>query len=120
MKSDDQLRGGGAITSTDGLGQLNQGIRKTVEWLIQNGYQTTDSGDGETHEHECDQEQPYVHMLIAPDKLVAETDRLAVLLKERGINVQPMDENSSVPCVEAAYNPAHGVGTLTLWNVRLS
>lgn len=120
MNQANKPHGGGAIASSDGLGQLNPGIRKTVEWLIQNGYQTTDSGDGEAHEHECDQDQPYVHMLIAPANLVQETDRLAALLKARGIEVQPMDENCSVPCLEAGYNPAHGAGTLTLWNVKLS
>jgi hypothetical protein len=35
---------------------LNPGIAKTVALLNWMGYRTTDSGDGETHDHECDRD----------------------------------------------------------------
>jgi len=33
---------------------LNPGIRRLVVWLRANGFDTCDSGDGQTHDHACD------------------------------------------------------------------
>lgn len=35
---------------------LNPGIARTVQWLNSQGFMTTDSGDGATHDHECDRD----------------------------------------------------------------
>lgn len=103
------------------MNDLNPGIRATVEWLTKNGFKTTDSGDGETHAHECDQPVPYVHMLVPPSRLVREADRLVELLKGEGIVCEPMNEDGTSPFVQASYNPSDGAGgVLTVWNVRLS
>lgn len=100
---------------------LNPGIRSTVEWLTQNGFVTTDSGDGETHDFSCDQSVPYVHMIVPPVLLIAEADRLVELLKNEGIICELMNEDGTAPCVEATYNPCDRVGGfLTLWNVKVS
>lgn len=98
---------------------INPGIVATVQWLQSNGFHTTDSGDGETHAHECDQPVPYVHILADPSSMVAEADRLVRLLKERGVEVGPMNEDNTVPTVEAAYSPTQGLAHISLWNVRL-
>lgn len=99
---------------------INPGILATVEWLNRHGFRTTDSGDGDTHDHECDQPVPYVHMQVYEELLVAEANRLKHLLAGLGIHVQPMDEHCTVPSIEASYNPADGYGgVITLWNVKL-
>lgn len=98
---------------------LNPGIVETVRWLRANGFDTCDSGDGETHQFECDYECPYVHMRCAPDKLVSEANRLMDLLAARGINFQPMDEKNSVPTVDCSYSPLFDVGFIALYNVKL-
>lgn len=59
---------------------LNQGIRLTVALLRRHGFETIDSGDGETHEHECDREVSYVSISVEPDLLRSECHRLASLL----------------------------------------
>ena len=108
------------------LNELNPGIRKTVAWLVSQGFETCDSGDGETHEFECDQPQPYVTMLVPACLLVSEAKRLMYRLKtQHGIEVQTMDEEVTVPAIQAAYNPAdvfpdsRDLGSITLWNVKL-
>lgn len=106
--------------TTDELSQLNPGIRATVEWLNRHGFQTTDSGDGETHEFTCDLPYPYVHITVPARFLVSEIDRLVELLRGRGVVVQPMDEDCSVPCLQGTYDPADGVGgVISLFNVKL-
>lgn len=64
------------------LSLLNPGIRNAVAWLRARGFNTCDSGDGSTHEHDCDLAEPYVHMLLDQEKAFAETDRLGELLKK--------------------------------------
>ncbi len=98
---------------------LNPGIVATVEWLNQNGYRTTDSGDGKTHDYACDQAVPYVHMQVEPRMLVEQTDRLVALLAERGVKIEPMNEEGTAPAIEAAYLPANNCAIITLWNVML-
>ena len=102
------------------LGDLNPGIRKTVAWLMKHGFETCDSGDGRTNEFECDLPVPYVHILVPKSRLVEEADRLKSLLEyEKGIAIQPMDEEISFPSIQAHYNPADGSATVSLFNVML-
>jgi len=101
------------------INSLNEGIRGTVRWLTENGFKTTDSGDGQTRDYECDQDKPYVHMLAIPEYLVEETDRLVALLALRGIKVHAWDGECNVPCVESHYDPIDGFAVITLWNVKL-
>ena len=98
---------------------LNPGIIATVRWLAENGFQTTDSGDGRTHDHDCDLPMPYVHMLTTPEKLIAETDRLAALLLARGVKLEPMNEDGTAPALDATYAPASRSAIISLFNVRL-
>ena len=69
---------------------LNPGIRATVRWMRERGFNTTDSGDGETHEYECDRGWPFV--AVKCDKLtaIAECERLyAAILERLGTDVCP-------------------------------
>src|SRR3954471_8634728 len=96
---------------------MNPGIVATVEWLQWNGFRTTDSGDGQARDFECDQPVPYVHILVDPTHLVAETDRLVNLLTQRGVKLEPMNPEGTAPTVEAGYMPLAGVAHISLWNV---
>jgi hypothetical protein len=101
------------------LDRLNPGIRHTVEWLQSIGYRTCDSGDGVTHDHECDRDHAYVVMLVSVDELAHETRRLVESLRARGIEVGPIGETIDRPCIQASWDPAHGdaVATIDLMGV---
>lgn len=99
---------------------LNPGIRKTVEFLRSNDFNTIDSGDGETHTFECDLGIPYVHIQVDPDRLVAETRRLAGLLKTVGVVVEAQNEEGTAPTVEASFEPVSGLGIISMFNIKLT
>lgn len=99
--------------------KMNPGIVKTVEWLRAHGFKTTDSGDGETHDYGCDLPIPYVHMLVAPEKLASEAKRLQAELRSVGVVTLPQDEEGTVPTIEASYDPQSDLAVLSLYNVRL-
>lgn len=63
---------------------LTPGIRKTVKFLREHDFETTDSGDGITNvalgiEHALD--IPMVAMVVDRDDLIAESERLLELLR---------------------------------------
>lgn len=113
--------------------KLNPGIRATVKWLRSNGFDTIDSGDGETHEFECDIKHPYVHIQVSPHEMVQESVRLYLLLQQRGaIPEEPASEPPDLksyeeqvawyqkqPGIEASYSPLDGLATISLFNVVL-
>lgn len=103
------------------MSDLNPGIVKTVEWLREQGFNTVDSGDGETHEFECDLPMPYVHMRVEDvGQMAAEAQRLERTLRlQKGVNTGPCNEDGTAPCIEAHYNPADGYAIISLYNVRL-
>lgn len=103
---------------------LNPGIRKLVSLLNEAGFVTTDSGDGETHDFECDRSYGYVTILTEPAKMVAEADRLMDLLKSWGLDPIPqMPEGEAVldlrQChIEASYSPTDGFAVLDVQHVH--
>lgn len=101
------------------MNNLNPKIKATVEWLRQNGFNTTDSGDGETHDFECDQNIPYVHMVVKPEVLIYETRRLVNWLTEKGVKLEPQNETGKAQTVEACFSPLDGIATISLYNVML-
>lgn len=97
------------------LEDLNPGIRRTVGLLWAHGFQTCDSGDGETHEYECDRDYGYVIVAVEPEKLIAETDRLVAVLRQHGIVVLAIGMGYATPdatgptggvWIQASYDPA--------------
>lgn len=98
--------------------QLNPGIRRTVCWLRSLGFNTTDSGDGQTHEHECDRPYAYVSMRGVQD----DADRLRRVLMQAGIPVlngveawgQEGAERPLGVTIAYSYDPADGVGVVDL------
>jgi hypothetical protein len=110
------------------LEKLNPGIRATVRFLREHGFNTCDSGDGVTHEFECDLPIPYVHIQCDADKLASEADRLAELMKSVGVNFDdvsdPQDDPDAAmhdPNIEATYLPLGSrEGFIHLFNVVLT
>lgn len=109
--------------------EMNPGIRRTVQWLRSHGFQTCDSGDGKTREHECDRPTAYVTIRVAPEKMHEEADRLFALLKAHGVDLEAdyekiaeahaegkLNEGDTVflATLEAMYAPADGVAVLDL------
>lgn len=95
--------------------EMNPGIRKTVKWLRSCGFDTTDSGDGVTHDHACDRDHAYVVIVTKPDDLAAEADLLVSVLKQAGIVVAPqsMDPSAQVS-IQASYDPANRIAVIDL------
>ena len=102
---------------------INPGISRTVVWLRSHGYETCDSGDGETHEHGCDRDYPYVVSKVDPEHLVERTRHLVLLLAHMGIRVIPIGEAfdedgwNSVPCIQASFDPGDGTAMIDLMGV---
>lgn len=88
---------------------INPGIRRTVEWLNEGGFKTTDSGDGATHDYECDRAYPYAVIVTTKEKLIGEAERLAAALAARGVIVGDLDEEGRGPYVQAMFVPGSDV-----------
>ena len=95
---------------------MNPGIIKFVKLLNDNGFITCDSGDGETHDFECDRDIPYVVIKSSPDNLVQESHRLLDLLKSLSIDVQQCNVDS-LPAIQASYDPINRLAFIDVTNV---
>jgi len=94
---------------------LNPGVRRLVMWLRAQGFDTVDSGDGKTHQHTCDRGHPYVSIQVNnPEDLVRESMRLTALLREVGVNVEPVCLEPDVVSIQATYDPADEIGVIDL------
>ena len=90
---------------------LNPGIVRTVALLREHGFETTDSGDGETHAAECDQMTGYVAIATTPDKVISTAGAVAKCLHDHGVTIVPMGpstEEQGGACVQATYDVANG------------
>ncbi len=79
--------------------ELDSNIRKSIRLLRGHGFDTTDSGDGKAkfelgQEHgdimPCGLQYPNIAIIVDPFKLTSETIRLAEIISEIGIQLQPM------------------------------
>lgn len=94
--------------------ELDPGIQQTVKWLHQNGFRTTDSGDGKTKTAtmECALDTPNVAMVTSKVYLVSEADRLHRLLEEHKI---PIDfSGMSQVNIQASYDPSDNTSVILL------
>ncbi len=93
---------------------LDPGIRKTVEWLNECGFETTDSGDGVSKVGmECALDVPNVFMEVTPDSMVEEARRLHALLQDRGVDFGQYADAS----IQASFDPVDGSSILELYGV---
>jgi hypothetical protein len=100
---------------------LDPGICRTVVLLRQYGFDTTDSGDGKSKPPEPGEVLTYPHVFMVvsdPRVLVAEADRLALILGDHGVKIGPMGPEARMPpCIQAAYCPANKSASLMLMGV---
>lgn len=89
------------------MDEINPGIRRCVALLRAAGFETVDSGDGETHDYDCDREVGYVACRVRPGDLAAETDRLTYVLRRAGVRVElrGMEDRPDVCHVQGSYAP---------------
>lgn len=72
---------------------LDPGIRSAVKFLHDNGFDTADSGDGETKVGEMECALEFAHIVVpvdAPSMLISEAIRLRNLLEKNGYPVAPV------------------------------
>lgn len=88
------------------LKSLDPGIVSTVILLRAYGFETTDSGDGETKPEEYRTiPGPHVVVQVPANDLVREADRLLDVLKTC---------KASISSIEASYSPLDGVALIVL------
>jgi len=97
--------------------ELSLGIRRLVNLLNRNGFETTDSGDGSNYEAgmECALPCPNVYVTVEPKDLAVEADRLRALLEHEGVDFS--DEYEGMPTIEALYSPVDGHAGIIVLNV---
>lgn len=102
------------------MSEINPGIRRTVALLNANGYETCDSGDGETRDFECDRDDPYVVVKLfvgsVGDSFIYRTRRLLKLLTDQGIQVHEV--GMGLPCIQASYDPVNNVGVIDITGIH--
>ena len=91
---------------------LNPGVRGAVRLLHQWGFETCDSGDGMTGDHECDREGAYIVIVSTPETLAWDADRLKERLEGIEIDVTPQGQPG--PSVQANYCPADYMALIDL------
>lgn len=100
---------------------MNYGIRRTVELLKSHGFVTTDSGDGTANAVESIEEGiefPHVFMVVNPDDLVKETERLYALMASNGVRIEPMSDDPDMPAIEGSYDPCDEAAVISLFGVH--
>lgn len=86
------------------LNYLSPGIRLTVAALTAAGFDTCDSGDGETHQDSGEREGPFVVIKSSGRNLTAEAVELMQFLQHNGIEVVQIGVNGVQ--IQATYDPA--------------
>ena len=95
---------------------LNPGITKTVQLLNDAGFVTCDSGDGETHDFECDRKQGYVVVsLTRCQGLVKACHKIADLLKENGV---PVGVDLESTRINGNYDPVDEITIIDIDNIH--
>lgn len=93
---------------------LDPGIRQTVHFLREQGFETSDSGDGVSKFDSDGQPLPFwesidlipeahVAIICAPENLISESQRLYTVLSHVGISFSETTEGS--PLIQGTYNP---------------
>ena len=97
---------------------MNPNIQKLVKELNSWGFLTTDSGDGQTHDFECDREYPYVVIKGDHHTIIADSMRLMFLLKEKHeIKFKSLNEQGETPYIQANYSPIDGHAFIEILNI---
>lgn len=96
--------------SAEQLQALDPGIRRTVAWMRAHGFRTTNSGDGKTKlERGCCGALGMPHVAVVLEnaaRLQMDCEHLAEILRERGIDPQPMALAPGQVEIHGTYDPA--------------
>lgn len=99
--------------------ELNPNITQTVLRLRSYGFETTDSGDGETHDYDCDRDYPYVVMRLPPSAVVGLRQACNVLA--RIVETEFVTTIGPVGCdgawIQGDYDPSNNIAMITLAGV---
>lgn len=93
---------------------LDPGIRRTVAWLRERGFETTDSGDGVSKAEAIAEgealETPHVFIVSTPARMNEEAERLLAALSRFGVVVGSAE-------IQATYDPSDGSGAILLCGI---
>lgn len=103
------------ISPSSPAASLDPGIRRLVIALRKCGFDTTDSGDGVTKRAAGDVDAlryPHVFVAVDPGEMVAEADRLNVVVTRLGVIVQ--EQGAGAWFIQASYDPSSRTAILAL------
>lgn len=92
--------------------ELSPGVRDLVLWLNDQGYTTTDSGDGTNHLEGMECAVPFPMVVIRSPISFLTVSRLYQLLEQKGV-----DFNREGVKLELSYDPHDGIAVLILTGV---
>jgi len=100
--------------------ELDPGIRKTVRWLNELGFETTDSGDGITKlEAGWPEDEliacPHVVIKVPPQMLVRAARNLKTHLEYAGFCVEPTGYSNI--SIQASYDPTDDSAIIVLLGI---
>lgn len=100
---------------------LDPGIRRLVRLLVDNDFETTDSGDGvskfdadgkplpgwesDDPSFEWVMRVPHVWIRTEPAVLAAACNRLMGVLEDAGVTLKPIGFSEETPCIQGTYDP---------------
>lgn len=95
------------------VSQLDEGIRDLVVLLRENGFETTDSGDGsKAMDMDCAVDVPHVYMKGDLETAKAESTRLMKLLESHSVLF-----DGEVTSIEVSYSPVDDICMLAVFGV---
>lgn len=100
--------------------ELDPGVRQLVRILNNEGFVTTDSGDGYSKDEEARwMDCPHVCIsLDSPDDIITEADRLIAVMATYGVTiVQQGPEDEKTPCIQVDYCPVTRRASMLLMDV---
>jgi hypothetical protein len=100
--------------------EINPGIAKTVAKLQEWGYETCDSGDGATHDYECDRPYPYVVIKCQPLLLAYTCQWLKECLERYGIQLEQMgpDNEGQIVNIQGCWDACWDTAVIELTGLK--
>ncbi len=99
---------------------LDDGIRETVRLLRRHGFDTTDSGDGDTPQPYEKLSYGHVVVVVGPGELARAACEIGRLMEDHGLAVvprAPSDPPEGHVTIEGSYSPAEGIALVIVSHV---
>jgi hypothetical protein len=100
--------------------EIDPGVRKLVQWLNENGFKTSDSGDGKSklaEDNEGILDFPHVNIICTPGVMVHLANLLCQKINKLGIKLGEQGTLKE-PFIQASYDPClPDIGSIMLCNV---